>query len=110
MAYKRKEAENIEGLLTNGKKKFVKYEEGAAMFSMGIHSFMDLAKEAKAVYRIRRIVLVNTETIEEYLENFRGIEISRGMAPRERRVGLACKIAKLKVKICKRPFCINPAK
>ena len=41
------------------------------MFSMGIHSFMGLAKEAKAVYRIRRIVLVNTEIIEEYLENFR---------------------------------------
>jgi len=38
-----------------------------------IHSFMDLAKEAKAVYRIRRIVLVNTEIIEEYLENFRDI-------------------------------------
>ena len=73
MAYKRKEVENIEGLLTNGKKKFVKYEEVAAMFSMGIHSFMELAKEAKAIYRIRRIVLVNTEIIEEYLENFRDI-------------------------------------
>ena len=71
MAYKRKEAENMEGLLTNGKKKFVKYDEGAAMFSMGIHSFMDLANEAKSVYRIRRIVFVNTEIIEEYLENFR---------------------------------------
>ena len=52
---------------------FVKYEEGVAMFSMGIHSFMDLAKEAKAVYRIRRIVLVNTEIIEDYLENFRDL-------------------------------------
>ena len=41
------------------------------MFSMGLHSFMELAKEAKAVYRIRRIVLVNTDIIEEYLENFR---------------------------------------
>ena len=30
MAYKRKEAENMEGLLTNGKKTFVKYDEGAA--------------------------------------------------------------------------------
>ena len=68
MAYKRKEVENIEGLLTNGKKKFVKYEEGAAMFSMGIHSFMDLAKEAKAVYHIKRIVLVNTEKLDEYIE------------------------------------------
>ena len=71
MAYKRNERENMENLLKNGKKKFVKYEEGAAMFSMGIHSFMDLAKEAKAVYRIKRIVLVNTDIIEEYLENFR---------------------------------------
>ena len=71
MGYKKKETDYMENLLTNGKKKFVKYDEGAAMFSMGIHSFMDLAKEAKAVYRIRRIVLVNTEIIEEYLENFR---------------------------------------
>ena len=52
-------------------KKWVRYKEGAVLYSMGIHSFMDLAKEAKAVYRIRRIVLVNTEIIEEYLENFR---------------------------------------
>ena len=73
MAYKRKELENMDILFTIGNKKFVKYEEGAAMFSMGIHSFMDLAKEAKAVYRIRRIVLVNTEIIEEYLENFRDL-------------------------------------
>ena len=73
MGYKRKEYENMENLLTNGKKKFVQYDEGAAMYSMGIHAFMDLAKEAKAVYRIRRIVLVNTEIIEEYLENFRDI-------------------------------------
>ena len=71
MGYKRKETDHMENHLTNGKKKFVKYDEGAAMCSMGIHSFMDLAKEAKAVYRIRRIVLVNTEIIEEYLENFR---------------------------------------
>ena len=46
MAYKRKEPENMENLLGGSKKKFVKYEEGAAMFSMGLHSFMDLAKEA----------------------------------------------------------------
>ena len=71
MGYKRRENDNMEGLLTEGKKKFVKYAEGAAMFSMGIHSFMDLAKEAKAVYRIRRIVLVNTDIVDEYLENFR---------------------------------------
>ena len=73
MGYKRKEYENMEGLFTNGKKKFVKYDEGAAMYSMGIHAFTELAKEAKAIYRIRRIVLVNTEIIDEYMENFRDI-------------------------------------
>ena len=46
MGYKRKEYENMESLFTNGKKKFVKYEEGAAMYSMGIHAFTELAKEA----------------------------------------------------------------
>ena len=33
-----------------------------------IHSFMDLANEAKAVYRIKRICLVNTEKLDEYIE------------------------------------------
>ena len=42
MGYKRKEYENMEGLFTNGKKKFVKYDEGAAMYSMGIHAFTEL--------------------------------------------------------------------
>lgn len=73
MGYKRKEYSNMENLLTNGKKKFVKYDEGAAMYSMGIHAFTQLAKDAKAVYRIRRSVLVNTDIIDEYMELFRDI-------------------------------------
>lgn len=32
-----------------GKKKWVRYDEGALLYSMGIHSFMELAKEAKAL-------------------------------------------------------------
>lgn len=55
-------------ITSNGKKKWVRYNEGALLYSMGIHSFMDLAKEAKAVYRIKRICLVNTEKLDEYLE------------------------------------------
>lgn len=46
MGYKRKETDNMENLLTNGKKKFVKYDEGAAMFSMGfIPSWIWLRKQ-----------------------------------------------------------------
>ncbi len=55
-------------LLTETKKKWVRYSEGAILYSMGIHSFMDLAKAAKAVYHVKGIVLVNTEKVDEYME------------------------------------------
>lgn len=55
-----------------GKKKWVRYDEGAVLYSMGIHAFTELAKEAKAIYRIRRIVLVNTEKLDEYIEMMYG--------------------------------------
>ena len=52
----------------NGKKKWVRYDEGAVLYSMGIHAFTDLAKEAKAIYRIRRIVLKKKKKLDEYIE------------------------------------------
>lgn len=52
-------------------KKFVRYPEGAELYSMGIQSFMKLAKEAHAVYKIRNIALVNIEVFEKYLEAYR---------------------------------------
>ena len=57
--------------LVKGRKKFVRYEEGAQLYSMGLHTFQELAKDAKAVYHVKRVVLVNTEIVDEYLENFR---------------------------------------
>ena len=60
--------EKIEKLLPSGRKKWVRYEEGALIYSMGLHSFEKLAKDAKAVYHVSRIVLVNTEKIDDYLE------------------------------------------
>ena len=71
MGYKRKEDEKCMEHIASGAKKFVKYDEGAQIMSMGIHAFMELAKEAKAVYHIRRIVLVNMDIIYEYMETFR---------------------------------------
>lgn len=72
MAYKRTQVPEMEKAIKYGKKKFVRYEEGAKIYSMGLHSFQELAKDADAVYHIKRIVLVNTELIDEYLETFRG--------------------------------------
>ena len=52
-------------------KKFVRYQEGAKMYSMGLTKFQELAKEAKACYKMGQLVLVNTEIIDKYLEKFR---------------------------------------
>lgn len=52
-------------------KKFVRYPEGAERYSIGLTKFQALAKEAKAVYKIDGIALVNCELFEKYLETFR---------------------------------------
>lgn len=52
-------------------KKFVRYKEGAEKYSLGLTKFQALAKEAKAVYKIDGIALVNCEIFEEFLETFR---------------------------------------
>ena len=52
-------------------KTFVRYDEGASLYSMCRHTFMKLAAEAGAVYKVGRVSLVNTRIFEEYLERFR---------------------------------------
>ena len=58
----------LKDVMGSESKKWVRYDEGAKLYSMGINSFRELAKEAKAVYHIKRIVLVNTEKLDEYIE------------------------------------------
>lgn len=55
-------------------KKFVRYSDGAKMYSMGLTKFQELAKDAKACYKVGQLVLVNTEILDEYLETFRIVE------------------------------------
>ena len=50
---------------------FVRYDEGAKRYSMCRNSFMRLAADAGAVYKINKISLVNIKIFEEYLETFR---------------------------------------
>ena len=52
-------------------KKFVRYEEGAKKYSMGLSKFQTLAREARATYKVDKLVLVNCELFEKYLETFR---------------------------------------
>lgn len=52
-------------------KNFVRYKEGAERYSLGLTKFQVLAKEAKSVYKIDGVALVNCELFERYLETFR---------------------------------------
>ena len=47
-----------------------KYDEGAQMYHMSISKFMQLAKDAKACYKVGQLVLVKLEILDEYLETF----------------------------------------
>ena len=51
-------------------KKFVSYREGADLYSLGLHTFEKLAKDANAIYRVKGRVLINIEIIDEYMETF----------------------------------------
>lgn len=54
--------------------KFVRYSEGAEMYHMGLSKFMQVAKDAKAIYKVGQLVLVNLKILDEYLETFHIVE------------------------------------
>lgn len=53
------------------KKRLVRYKEGAEMYSMGMNKFQTLAKYAGAILKIDRMVLVDLDIFDQYLETFR---------------------------------------
>lgn len=53
------------------KKRLVRYKEGAEMYSMGMNKFQTLAKVAGAILKIDRMVLVDLDIFDQYLETFR---------------------------------------
>ena len=69
--HKRKTVTDLEQRVVERKKKYVRYQEGAELYSMGINTFREIARDAKATVRIKGIVLVNIEIFEEYLELFK---------------------------------------
>ena len=56
--------------MKNGKR-FVRYKEGGEMYSMCQSKFEQMAKDAKAIYKVDKLVLVNCDISEQYLETFR---------------------------------------
>jgi len=52
-------------------KKYVRYQEGAEIYSVSEQSFRRLAKEAQAIYKIRNITLVNVAEFDKYIKTFK---------------------------------------
>ena len=73
MAKKRKEltVEQLENLTRGHGKKYVSLDEGVALYSIGKNTFRQMAKDAKATYKINRRVLVNIQKFDEFMERFR---------------------------------------
>lgn len=70
---KRKEmsVDQLKTMVMNGRlKKFVSIEEGALLYSVGKNTFREMARDANALYRIKRRVLVNIEKMDDYMELF----------------------------------------
>ncbi|MGN0256597.1 MAG: DUF6462 family protein [Chordicoccus sp.] len=60
----------IEETKNMAKKKYVRYKEGAELYSMGLSKFQQMAHDAKATYKVDKLVLVSIEKFEKYLETF----------------------------------------
>lgn len=51
-------------------RKYVRYDTGAALYDMGLSSFMILARDAKARVKLNRMILVDVKKIDAYLSYF----------------------------------------
>lgn len=69
---KKMEIQTMEELIGQGKKKYVRYAEGAELYSVGKHTFEKWAKDANATRKVNGVVLVNTEKIDAFIETFEG--------------------------------------
>lgn len=68
---KRKETNEPElcNEVNSGTRKYVRYREGAGIYSMGIRKFTELAKEADAVRKVGAVTLVSIDRLNSYIDN-----------------------------------------
>ena len=52
-------------------KKFRRYNDGAEYYGMSRRKFEQLAKDANAICKVDKVVLVNCEILEKYIDSYR---------------------------------------
>ena len=62
---------DLENMIFAGQKKFVRYDNGKELYSVCDKTLRDWVRESGAEYKIGRMVLINTNILDEWLENFR---------------------------------------
>lgn len=74
MARKKKEAVNglpdLDKYLEGRRRHYVTYIEGARLYQLSYQTFVKLAKDANAIYKIKRRVLVNIQMVYDFMEAF----------------------------------------
>ena len=66
----RKKIESLKLLVQEGRKKYIRIEEGAELYSVGRNTFRELAKEADAVRKVKGVVLINVKKVDDFIESF----------------------------------------
>ena len=87
MGSRREDVERTQKKVREYRKKFFRYDEGAELLSMGLSKFRKLAIDAGAVYKLERLVLVNMDIVDEYMEIFhvpKGVEVDDDDEPEEK--------------------------
>ena len=52
-------------------KRFVRYNEGAELYSMGVSRFKQMAHECESVIKVGKSAWVDLETFDKYFQSFR---------------------------------------
>ncbi|VUX20638.1 Uncharacterised protein [Faecalibacterium prausnitzii] len=60
----------LEKILAGKKKKYIRYEEGITLYSMGKIPLRELAQEAHALIYLKHAAVINTEILDEYIERY----------------------------------------
>ena len=64
----------LEKILAGKKKKYIRYEEGITLYSMGKIPLRQLAQEAHALIYLKHAAVINTEILDEYIERYTLLE------------------------------------
>lgn len=69
MARKRQplSVEDLIAITEHSTKRFVRYDEGRILYSMGRNRFIELARKANARYKVNGVILCDVEAINQYI-------------------------------------------